>query len=325
MDTAIKSTVLGGLIATLVSAQSAISQELPIEVLPQEIRDSVNSSLSNAINGIHVFSASDSVSSGFFKFDEDDGPDTDMDVQKINVEYDLEPQADGAVVPFISALIGNVKIVGELPPESEGANDFLTFSTTSFGAGAGLKISLPENFEVSPKLMVVYSRTRNNYDYNNEFSSTILSLFDGDLFNWDVDTLSVIPSLRLATELQTESLTVTPSIQYAHVRVESIWTNSELLDVQTSSDVLKVKLEAGLPINGTDADLPAALRIYAARSDIFGDARRGFELEDYYEAGFLVSVETGGSVPLFTEIGLGGSYIWNSDFDGFRIGLEGEL
>ena len=114
-------------------------------------------------------------------------------------------------------------------------------------------------------------------------------------------------------------------MNYSHLYVDSFWTNSQILDVKTRSNVLKTKLSVGGPLGVSAMAMPLTGEIFGARYDIYGDAREGIGFKSYAEVGFGLLAATNGEVPLFSKLGLVTSYSWNSDFDGWRIGLEGDL
>lgn len=314
-------------VALAAAPTSSLAQDRPIDLLPPELRSEVNDSISNVLNALHVFSSSDTVSSGSFTFDGDGEPDTDLDVMKISADLKFQEDDNQALVPFITGLVGHAKLTGEITPlNGVGQNDFISFETTSFGLGAGADWNVFDNLHFVPKMTFVYSQSTNEYDYNNEESQALLQLFDRDLFNWDVDTMTYLPSTQVYYSLPIGDVKIEPSVQFSYVAVDSTWTNSHLIDVSTASEILLTKLRATTPLRVSVSDLPLELEVYGARHDIYGDALEAFGFHSYHEIGGALYInDTRDCFPLFSKIGIGSSYAWNSDFDGWRIGILGEI
>ncbi|MBX7139177.1 MAG: hypothetical protein K1X83_14475 [Oligoflexia bacterium] len=321
---------LGFLLALLVQVDAAtnvLAQDRPIDILPDELKAGVNEALSSALDALHIYSSADTVSSGYYVFDEDAEPDTKLDVLKVLGEYTFSDGPDDTFVPLISGLIGNVRLRGDIPPleESPGPNDFLTLSTTSIGLGGGFDWTVFGGLHIVPKMTFVYSHSENTYDYNNEGSQLFLQPFDGDLFNWDVDTISYLPSLKAYYRWMLGKVRITPSAQYSHLHVDSFWTNSALLDVKTNTDILKTRVGVAAPLGAEISGMPLENELFGALNFIYGDAEEALGFPRYNEVGTLISALSSGQLPWFSKLGVGATYVWNSNFDGWRVGLEGEF
>lgn len=304
-----------------------LAQSRPADSLPDEIKRDVNDGLGSVLNGLHVFSSADMVSSGSFKFLSKDTPDDTLNVLKLSGDYRFEECQDQGLVPFVSGLLGSAKITSQIPPEEgPGQNDFTTTTTMSIGIGGGVDWNVVDKFHLIPKMMLVYSRSTNNFDYNNLESQTYFKPFDGDLFNWDVDTITYLPSIKGEYRWESQHhLHITPSVQYAYLNIDSTWTNSSILDVKTSSGVLQPRLAIGAPLNTTLLSMPLSNEVFTGMTRVSGDARNALGFSDYYEAGILFSVDSHERLPVLTRVGLGFSYAWNPDMNGWRIGLEGKV
>ena len=296
------------------------------EVLPDETKREINNALSSAIDGMVVFGTSSAIGSGYFTLDAEEAPDTDLDVLRLFNDIDLENPPSGEYHPFLNFGIGSVKVADEiLPYYGSGPNDFTTFSSLSFDLGVGVDIKLSERFFLTPMFDLVYTHTENEYDYNNESSQTVLQPFDGDIFNWDVDTLGYNPGLKLRYEHPLECSTLIPSISYTEVFVESFSTSSDILDVSTASGIMNSRVKWDIPDAIDAGTVPLTLVPQISRTDLYGDVRSGINLHYFQEISLAVIARNQHFLPAFKDIGVSAGITLGDDVSGWRLGLEGEL
>ncbi len=324
----IKKTLLTSLlsISCVLAPLQPVHAETLTDLLPTDLTGEINKGISNALNGLVIFTSSSSLGSGYFTFDSDDSPDTKMDVLRLMGDYDLVDSNTETFAPFLRGGVGRLKLSEEITPfEGIGSNDFSVVETSSLSGGIGVDIKAADGFFITPMFDLVYSHTENKYDYNNEFSQTVLQLFDRDIFNWDIDTLSYNPGAMDRYEALAGSVKIIPSVTYTHVFVDSIWTNSSLLNVNTSSGVLNAKIKAEIPTG----ICVSAVELWAvpqfSRTDLYRDAREGAGIGHFNEVSLGLIAKNQNILPIFKDFGITGGYSFAEDVTGWRIGLEAEL
>ena len=307
--------------------QSVVNAQSSSDLLPPDVRGEVRKGLSGILNGLVIFGSSSAIGSGAFTFEaEDSSPNTELKVLRLFNDINLT-DSEKSVVPFINFGIGQAKLTEEIPAiEGGGANDFSTITTESIGIGAGLDLKVSDNWTITPSFDLVYSQSDNNYDYNNEFSQQILQLFDGNVFNWDVDTMSYNPGAKLKYQQEVGcGVTLMPSVQYTQIFVDSTSSSSDIIDVSTSSGVLSSKLRAEVDDVVSISQQELTLVPQLSRTDLFHDARADLGIKYFHEVslGLLAKKQT--AIPLFTDFGITAGYTFGEDMSGWRIGLDASL
>jgi len=304
-------------LTTILQAQSTS------ELLPPEIRSEVKNALSGTLNGLVIFGSASTIGSGYFSFEQTDSADTKLDVLRLFNEYSLA-EKDEKYSPFINFGIGQVKLSEQISPlEGNGDNDFSRINTFSVGAGLGVDIALSENFYLTPVFDFIYSHSQNDYDFNNEFSQTILALFDKNVFNWDVETLSYNPGLKARYEIKTDSAKIIPSVSYTQIYIDSISTNSDIIDVSTTSGVLNSRIRVEIPDLLCFNEIPLTLIPQFSRTDLYKDARSGTGIKNFHEVSLALLAKDQQFLPIFKDIGISAGYSFGEDITGWRVGLEG--
>jgi hypothetical protein len=264
--------------------------------------------------------------SGFFNFESSDAPDTELEVLRLFNDFNLT-ESDNTYVPFINFGVGTAKLTDKIPPiEGTGENDFSTINTDSAGLGAGIDIKLSDNWILSPQADLIYSHSKSRYDYNNQFSQEILQIFDGNLFNWDVETLSYNPGAKI--EYQNNlgcGVTILPSLQYTQIFVESVSTNSDLIDVSSSSGVLSSRLRAEVEDVLKIGQQSLTFIPQFSRTDLYHDARADLGINYFHEFSIGLLAKNQQSLPIFKDLGLSAGYTFGEDMNGWRIGLDANL
>ena len=314
------------LLALFSLPSSGQAQDHNIDLLPPDLRGELNNSISQVLNGFFIFSSTDAVSSGQYRVKNSGADKQKFQVLKVSGTHFWGDETEDTVTPFISGQIGSLKQQEQITPfEGDGSNDFSTISSINAGVGAGVAFRFFDALTVSPEFHAIYSHTENHYDFNNQFSQDVLQLFNRDLFNWNIDTITYMPSIGATYEHTVNAITLVPSIKYSQMFIDSTWTNSELLDVNTSTGILNSRLETRIPTSQCLWEKDVELRPFISRTDIYRDARAGLGFGSFYQAGMSVIVATGDSIPYLSTLGIGGSYSWNSDFEGWRLGFEAEF
>lgn len=313
------------LLASIFGSAPVQAQDF-VDILPPETRNEINKSISNGVNGLVIFSSSSSIGSGYFTFESDDSSDTKMDVLRLLGDYDLVEPNTQAYAPFIRGGVGQLKLTEQIPPEEGiGENDFSIIETFSISGGVGVDIRLGGGFFLTPTFDLTYSHTENRYDYNNLYSALVLQLFDGDVFNWDIETIGYNPGAAFRYEAMVGDTRIIPSATYTQVFVDSFWTNSNIYDVNTSSGVFQSKLRAEMPSGLCVGKSDITIVPQFSRTDIYKDARAGTGIGHYHEVSLGMIAKNQDIVPFFRDFGVTGGYSFGEDFTGWRVGLEAEL
>lgn len=305
-------------------AQAVFAERAP---LPDDVRGAVNSNISNAINGVIIFSSTSAVGSGYFKFEsEDDSPDTSVDVLRVNGEYKLRSLGGERGVPFLHGGLGHFHLSEQsIPIDGGGENDFSTITNDGVTLGGGVEYRATNGLFISPAFDFVYSHTKNHYDFNNPFSVENLKPYDRDVFNWDIDSMTYIPGITARYEVMAGSTMLIPSVSYMQSYVDGVRTDSRILNVSTSTGVLNTRLKADIPSGYSLNSSAISVVPQVSRTDIYGDARAGIGIGHFHELSLALIAKQQNFLPLFTNFGISGGYTFGEDMAGWRVGLEAEF
>jgi len=142
------------------------------------------------------------------------------------------------------------------------------------------------------------------------------------LIDWHVDTWTVRPGVD-GSVLWNWGRTVfefTSGFAYFHTE-----------DFSSTSDNVKVDGDSQTWMNKIDIDIPLGKRVFGhelhtggsfSRTDFFGDIKDGFDTDYLYEAHGRVVLDFLGKLWKVQWIGLGGSYMFGQNFDGWSFGFD---
>lgn len=150
--------------------------------------------------------------------------------------------------------------------------------------------------------------------------------FDRELFNTSVEAISYVPSIRVAYDYAvTDCLSIIPSAEYSYLWTDDLWSKSSLADFSVDAGVLRSTIETAIKTPWEVAELPISFHPYVIRTDVSGAAKDGLGFSYFHDVGLDVAFDTSeSSVPL-SELRFGGAYIFNDDFDGYRVTVSGSL
>lgn len=309
----------------LTSYSSALAQD---PVNEEELVGFINGVVNGLVNANTLFTSQEEVSSGYFKLNtEGSGPgDSErvkFNVLKIPAHYSLCDDKDAAVRPYIRAVLGQASQIESVSPTegATGLSDFSAVDTRSISLGGGADIELFDNFTLRPDFVATYSRIKNRYDYNNDVSLLIGAFVDGQVFNWNMDVMTYTPSVRAQYVIPLETLIVTLRSSYSYLLNKSFSSSSDILNVDSSTNLIRNGIIVEVPTGVSLFDTPISVRPFFSRSDLGGSAARALGFDYFYEVGGDLAFKVQDTLPLLSELSVGGSYTWGDDMEGVRIGI----
>lgn len=302
------------LVLTTFASSSALAQERAR--LSEDARDGFKS----ATNAIVALTSDDNLSTGAYKFknSDSDGPDATIDLYKLVGEFELGNR-DGNFTPLLHVSPSVLYYKQQLPendPPSE-----IKVDSWSLGAGAGVRMKFFEDtLRVIPRFKIQYAQV----DY--KFS---IAGFDDEVIDAivpDVNAWIYIPSVeaifrhKLCDCGDLFSFGSNLSLLYVNASTAS----DNLDDFTDFSRVWKNRLayESGVAFPAPVGQL--IVRPNVSRIDLVGAARTGLGFNDFYEFGVdVLSREF--RQDLFREVGVGLTYIYAKEVQGWRFGFFAEF
>jgi hypothetical protein len=265
-----------------------------------------------------AFSTDDSLSGGTFSIESEtpDLADADLLVLKTYVEIPLtDPKAD--IVPLLEVSPS----YQEIEQKSIDGRDSVEVDSVGLGAGLGVRMGFLEDFlQVTPRFKLQYSRL----DY--EITAAGVDQATLDSLSPSLNTWIYQPSLEvmLKPKLNERGGLVLLKTNYSFLFSNATTSNSRLGDFSEKSSIWKNTIAIEQPITFIHNSPPVVFRPGFALVEIFGDAKDGFDLNNFYEIGLdIFSLSIG--EPLFSELGIGFRYIFEDEITGWRFGFFGDL
>lgn len=275
-----------------------------------------------------IMGGDDGISGGTYRF-YDDG--TRMSITKLGGKGILgEPKrlgdSDMTWSPLLGGTIGYISGENSFNNNPILANNREEFTTFAAGLESGVKLSLTRELNIGPSLGLIYAHSDSSFKPGTPLGSHLKQLYGGQLFDWNIDTLSLVPSLDIQYEKPLNNdLKLTLHSRFAWFNTWSVASSSSYLHGSGSSYDWE---------NRVDLDLKLPLKLFGfplhtggfVALDVLGDDFRDTVGTNtmYTVNGRLVLGELTGLWKL-NWLGLGVSYIAAKSFYGYSVGLDARL
>lgn len=294
--------------------------EIPVQQDSGEVAEFVNGIINESVNANTLFASQEAIATGRFTQRQNSQPDKDYTTVRLPGEF-VFGELDEPVRPFIE---GNGALLrttaGFNPPDKVGEADFTVTSLFALSVGGGAFIKLSDTLTFAPGAALSYSHIRNRYDFNNPYSQTYLEQYESDLFNWSMDVLTYIPSLKMFYQEDVGFAVFNYQIAYTYLFNDTISDDSSVIDVSSST---------GLCSNRFDLLIPTGVMIDASSlfvrpmfqwNNISGNAVAGLGLRDLYEVGADIVGKVLEGRSFISTVTVGASYVTGDSFEGYHLG-----
>lgn len=301
--------------------------------LPPELAAEARDAFDRSVNAGVIFASQRATSSGVFNFREDgDGGDTRFELFSLPISHSFGDEKEELRIRveanFSKARTSRSVTVSPLPDVPfEGGPDFSRTSLLSGTVGGGVDWNLGSGFSIRPLMSFSYSYVRRRYDYNNNVSRLIQSLFniDRDVLNTSSHVVTYSPSMTGIYRREFGDKSAQVSVRYVHLWNDQVKSRSRILDVNGDSGMLQTVASGDIPLGFDIASAPVGLHPFIIRTDIWGAARSGAGLEYFHELGFDFTLGVEKTLKLVRELQVGTSYSFGDHFSGFRLGVGAEF
>ena len=189
--------------------------------------------------------------------------------------------------------------------------------------GGGARFWFNDHISLAPTLMGMYGHTENNFTARSAFSVVNRQeLQDLGLIDWTADTWSIIPGTDVQYVFNWHRTVFTFSSDFAYYYTQSFKTSNPNLSISGSSETWR---------NMLDVDIPTGLNLFNhelhtggffSRTDFYGDLNTGLGTEYMYHIHGRLVLDFLGKLWKVKWIGIGGSYLWGSNFDAWTVGAD---
>ncbi len=311
------------LMGFLVSATCGFCQEKNTPLVFNEKYG--NQVINETVNTNTLFASQDLIANGRYVQRRQGEPDSKYEMFRLPIEIPMA-ERDSVVRPFVVSSGALLKVTsGTSTIDGSGESDFSVSRLFSLTGGGGAYVRLHERFFIVPSVSLTYTHLRNEYDYNNAYSQSVLQTLGGDFFNWNVDLFTYSPTLRFVYEGPIGTGTLKWVAGFSHLLNDSIHATSEKIKVDSATGFLWNRLEYKEPIGVKMGAGELALRPFFQWSNISGKAAAGLGLVNLFEVGADLMSLFKDSRSFFSDIYLGASYVSGDSFEGYHVGMGGHF
>ena len=290
---------------------SQLTQGPTIRSIPQGGFESLTSALT-------ALTSTDNISGGIFTLKDraSGSKDADVNVLKLWNEFALG-ESDSNFVPLLQLSFSYLQF--EQGFESRAGER--SIESLGLGAGLGLRMKLFDDlFWATPRIKAEHT----DYDFEGTFNQEDAA-FDNVVFP-DIDTWTYLPSLELQLRPRLkDSATLFifgTKLTYLYVDAES--SNSAIADFDSESWIWKNSLVVETPVTLGFEISELFFRPQISRIELYGDAREGFQQNNFYEVG--ADIFSRALLPnIFSELGISSRYVFEDRIHGWRLGVFGDF
>lgn len=195
------------------------------------------------------------------------------------------------------------------------------YKTFAIQFGGGARFWLSDQLSIAPTLMGMYGHTENDFQANTAFAQANLQQAKQlGLVNWNADTWTVLPGGNIQYQYPWRRVIFTASSGYTYYHTESFSSSSSLVSINGDSEAWENKIDVDIPLGVELFGHELRTGGYFSRTDLYGDLQSGLKTDYYYEVHPRLVLDFLDQLWKVQWIGVGGSYLWSSNFKGWSIG-----
>ena len=316
--------LVAGLVAVLIPTSRTMAQ------VPPGVASQLQSSVGNRVESLTILGGDYGVSGGTFSSVQSSGSnkaETDLNISKFGGMGDVgDPRPLG---------LGNLKwqprlqgSMGHLTAERKFtrgvlARDENEYDVFAIQFGGGARFWFTDHLSLTPTLTGMYGHTEDDFTARSAFSqANVAAARRAGLIDWEVDTWTVRPGAELAYTRKLRRTVFEITSGLAHFHTEDFDSSSSNVAVDGESQTWMNKIDVDVPLGAELFGRELHTGGYFSRTDFYGDMEDGLGTDYVYEVHGRFVLDYLGKLWKVQWIGLGASYLWGSDFDGWSFGAD---
>ena len=294
------------------------------QVVPPQAVEQLQQVVGNRIEAVSILGGDYAAAGGVYTFR--GGTLADLSISKIGGGGEVastKPLGLGSLewAPVLQGNVGMVSARNQFKTGFLAGND-MNYDTLALAAGGGVAIYFTEHLSLSPTISGMYGRVENKFTPQNANGNLVETAGNGTLVNWTLDTWSIVPGLELDYEWRWGRTSFELSSSYTFFHTESFESSSPILGVKGNSTTWENKLEADVPLGLNLLGRELHTGGFFSRTEVFGDASHGLNTDYAYTVNGRLVLDFLGKLWKLKWVGLGASYFWGHDVQGWSAGLD---
>jgi Solitary outer membrane autotransporter beta-barrel domain len=300
---------------------SAQSQITPAQA--EQIRTAIN----NRVEAITILGGDYGLGDGTYNSTGISHSDIDISISKFGGSGDVgNPQQLGGLgigwQPRLQGSMGYVDAKNDFT-SGQFKSDRSESRTFAIQFGGGARFWLNQSLSLAPTFMGMYGHTTNEYTAHSAFMTANLpQARQLGLVDWNANTWTVRPALDIQYVVTWDRTIFTLSSDPTYFYTHSFSSSSPQVGIGGNSETWANKFDVDVPLGKQLFGHELRTGGYLSRTQLFGDIKDGLNTEHLNEVHTRLVLDFLNQLWKAQWIGIGGSYYWGSNFNGWSIGAD---
>ena len=297
------------------------------QLTPQQI-DQYKNVVGGRVEASTIIGGDYGVSGGAFTSVNNNSGNADINISKFGGMgdiYPIRPLGDLGIgwQPQLQGSMGYLTATKHYNAQSVQDGDQNENKTFAIEFGGGPRFWLSDQLSIAPTVMGMYGHTENSYTANSSFGMTNQAAARQlGLIDWNVDTWTIRPALDVQYQYTWRRTILTLSSDFTYYYTESFQSSSPNVDVSGNSESWINKLDVDVPLGVELFGHELRTGGYFSRTELYDGLRDGLNTEYLYQAHARLVLDFLDQLWKVQYIGIGLTYMWGSDFNGWSIGAD---
>lgn len=190
--------------------------------------------------------------------------------------------------------------------------------------GGGARFWFNDHLSIAPTLMGMYGYTENTFYPNNNANAAALqpAARAAGLVDWNADTWTIRPAMDFQYVYTWHRTIFTFNSDPTYFHTESFSASNPNVNVNGNSETWENKIDVDVPLGRQLWGHELRTGGYFSRTEFYGDLKNGLNTDHMYEIHPRIVLDFLGELWKVQWIGIGGSYLWGSNFNGWSFGAD---
>jgi hypothetical protein len=289
--------------------------------------DQIRSTINNRVEAITILGGDYGLGDGTYNSTGISHSDIDIDISKFGGSGDVgDPQPLGGVgIGWQPRLQGSMGYVDAKNDFNSGLfkGDRSESRTFAIQFGGGARFWLNENLSLAPTFMGMYGHTTNEYTAHSAFMvANLPQARQIGLVDWNANTWTVRPALDIQYVLTWDRTIFTLSSDPTYFHTHSFGSSNPNVRIGGDSETWANKFDVDVPLGEQLFGHELRTGGYLSRTQLFGDIKGGLNTEHLNEVHTRLVLDVLNQLWKAQWIGIGASYYWGSNFNGWSLGAD---